>query len=467
MHNFVKSTIYLTSICSLSLLYGCGSSSNSNQTETGTENGEISAGSVEAALADFPNSLLPRFALNNSDVTAGEIYRRIDFTQNNAGEIFWGVEGASGDESLELEVVYATDNTVVENIRNDILDELPTNIESAILATYPDAIIDEIERSTSDQGEIAFAVLFDTAGEELEGNYDTEGTFLFLEDVQERSDFPASILASIDALNAPVDSLPEAEYQLTTFADGTLTYAVEFESDTQSITVNLNSIGDVLTIEHEDLLEDLSTSDSVDDALEDFPEGIGAEFAANFSEVPAAEIFRRVVLNSTGENTTVYGIEGVSDDESIEVEAVYTSDIVLVEQARGEIIDELPVNVETAFSSLYPSVEIDEIAEVVTPEGTTYSIVFIQEDEELEANFNAAGEFLTLEEALDEAAIPLSLLETIGAERVLLPIVEFELVTFANGEVGYVVEYENETQSISYQLDANGIIEQVEHESAI
>ena len=139
----------------------------------------------------------------------------------------------------------------------------------------------------------------------------------------------------------------------------------------------------------------------------------------------------------------------------------------LVEQARGEIIDELPVNVETAFSSLYPSVEIDEIAEVVTPEGSTYSIVFIQEDEELEANFNAAGEFLTLEEALDEAAIPLSLLETIGAERVLLPIVEFELVTFANGEVGYVVEYENETQSISYQLDANGIIEQVEHESAI
>ena len=50
----------------------------------------------------------------------------------------------------------------------------------------------------------------------------------------------------------------------------------------------------------------------------------------------------------------------------------------------------------------------------------------------------------------------------------LLPILEVEKETAADGSVSYSAEYENETgESISYGLTEDGTIESIEHEGAI
>ena len=236
----------------------------------------------------------------------------------------------------------------------------------------------------------------------------------------------------------------------------------------QSITINMNSIGDILTVEHEDALENLSTSETVETALATFPEDIKSDFSIMFSEVTAAEIFRHRDLTEPAESAISYGIEGVSEDELLEIEAIYSPEIVFLEQERGEIIDALPTNVDSAFMARYPGVEIDESARVTDDDGVSYSIVFIQNEEELEANFSDNADFLVLEDALEESEIPLAILDALGAERVLLPILEIEKETEADGSVSYSAEYENETgESISYNLTEGGTIESIEHEGAI
>lgn len=263
--------------------------------------------------------------------------------------------------------------------------------------------------------------------------------------------------------------MPLAEYEKSTFADGSIGYAVEFENNNgQSITINMNSIGDILTVEHEDALGNLSTSETVETALASFPEGIQSDFSTMFSEVTAAEIFRHRDLTKPAESAISYGIEGVSEDELLEIEAIYSPEVAFLEQERGEIIDALPTNVDAAFMARYPGVEIDEIARVTDDDGVSYSIVFIQNEEELEANFSDNADFLVLEDALEESEIPLAILDALGAERVLLPILEVEKETTADGSVSYSAEYENEMgESISYGLTENGTIESIEHEGAI
>ena len=52
-------------------------------------------------------------------------------------------------------------------------------------------------------------------------------------------------------------------------------------------------------------------SETVQDALVGFPVGIEADFAAMFTEVTAAEIFRNLDIDANGDTTTRYGIEGL------------------------------------------------------------------------------------------------------------------------------------------------------------
>jgi|GEM_PF-1096005 len=427
--------------------------------------GDVVVQDVETALADFPDSLLPRFALSNSEVTAVEVFRRIEYAAGSADIISYGVEGDTEDELLELEARYANDGALLESVRNDILDELPEPIDTALRARYPDAVINEIERSTID-GSVAYAILLDTMGEEIEANYDGSATLLFVEDVEPRENIPATILAIADAQGV---TLPDAEWEITTFPDDTLEYAVEYENDEgQSITVALNVSGDIIRVEHEDALANLSSSETVQDALVGFPVGIEADFAAMFTEVTAAEIFRNQDIDANGDTTTRYGIEGLSADESIEIEALYSAEVVLLEQGRGELVDTLPVSVETAFNARYPGAAIEEIVQTMADDGMGYEILFVLNEEEQEANFSSDGTFESLETVLEEDQIPAVILATVGAERVLLPIVEFELVTEANGSVSYGAEYENdEGDSISYELDADGRILQVDHEAAL
>jgi len=427
--------------------------------------GNTPVASVEAALESFPNSLLPRFALSNSEVTAAEIYRRVDYSPDGVGVESWGVEGASEDGSLELDARYANDGSQLESGRGGILESLPDVVNNALLAQYPNAVITEIARSTI--GElIAYGILFDTNGEELEANYADDAQLLFVENVMDKADMPSAILATADEQGV---SLPDAEYERTTFADGSVTYAVEFENDEgQSITVTMNEAGSVVRVEHEDALVNLSTSDTVSMALAEFPSGIAADFTTMFSEVTAAEIFRSADLSNASSPQFSYGIEGSSEDDLLEIEALYSADVVLLEQGRGAIIESLPMVVETAFMARFPNVVIEEISELVDGEGTNYAIAFVQAEEELEANYNAAVGFLSLEDSLEESEIPAVILNVIGDERVLLPIVEFEAVTEADGRVSYTVEYENdEGDSISYKVSANGTILKVDHEAAL
>ena len=463
-----KSTVlFNTIVCAFasSLLISCSSNDDTNSSDPGSPS-LISAGTVEAALMEFPNALLPRYALSNEEVTAEEIFRRIEYTPAGVATTSWGVEGASADELIELEARYSNSGELLESVRNDRLTELPENINTALLGRYPDATINDIERSTT-AGRVDYAILFDSMGEEFEANYDQTAQFLFLEDVEDRADIPATILAVADAQGI---TLPDSEFEITTFADQSVEYAVEYENDSgQSITVAMDVDGTIIRIEHEDSLESLSTSDTVAQALADFPAGIEADFASMFSEVTAAEIFRSSDLSNPPTVTLSYGIEGVSADETLEIEAIYSADAVLLEQVRGQIVDTLPEAVNTAFTARYPGVQIEEIAETTDVDGTSYAVLFIDaNDEELEANYSAAGDFLNLEDVLEEAEIPAAILTAVGNERVLLPIVEFEQVTAADGSVSYAAEYENTTgDSISYTLSADGTVLKIDHEAAL
>lgn len=447
----------------VALLSACSSSD-----DTATLNNTfdpVSVDTVEVALVELPNGILPRFALSNSEVTAFEVFRRIDILNNGTQVVSWGVEGATEDELLELEARYDGNEVLIENIRNELLDSLLASIETDLFARYPDAIIDEIARSTSDEG-VTYAILLETMGEEIEVNYDANAILLFVEDVEEREGIPATILAIVDALEV---TLPDSEFEIITFADGSIEYAVEYENDVgQSISVSMNAVGDIFRIEHEDALGNLSQSDTVVTALEEFPDNIEEDFALMFTEVTAAEIFRNLNFSDSASVVTRYGIEGVSDDEALEVEAIFSAEGVLIEQTRGEIIDTLPAVVDVAFSARFPGVSIDELIEVFDTNGVRYEIVFEQNGEELEANYNSEGVFIALEDALEEEDIPAVILEVLGAERVLLPILEVEAVTTANGSISYAAEYENEEgESISYGLNADGSIVSIEHEGAL
>jgi len=219
----ILASVGILAVISLSACSNSNDNAPNDSVNTPTDSSDIVV-TVEESLLLLPNSYLPRFTLNNSDVTADEVFRRIDYTDDPNGVFFWGVEGESTDETFELEVLYDASGNVVENVRNDILDTLPPSVESALLAQYPDATINEIERATSDAG-VAYAILFDTIGEEIEGNYDENGTFLHIEDIQDRSEFPAAILAVVDSRNV---DMPLAEYEKSTFADGSIGYAVEY-----------------------------------------------------------------------------------------------------------------------------------------------------------------------------------------------------------------------------------------------
>ena len=456
----------------LALVYlgACNSNDDDSDTSVPIDDGISSDGNelvptVEAALADFPDALLPRFALSNSEVTAGEVFRQINYSDGMVTGISFGVEGATEDELLELEARYADTGEQLESVRNDIIETLPEPVDTALRARYPDAVINEIERSTSESG-IAFAILLDTMGQEIEANYDDAATLLFVEDVEPREAIPADILALADAQNV---TLPDAEWEITTFPDGIIEYAVEYENDAgQSITLAFDVDSDVVRVEHEDALSNLSSSETVEEALADYPDGIVADFSAMFSEVTAAEIFRSQMTGVNGEVTTLFGIEGLSEDELLEIEALYTPEVILTEQISGVLIASLPDEVESAFVAQYPDATIEEIVETTTENGTEFAVLLVTSDEEQEVNLDAAGSFISVEKALGEDEIPDAILEAIGAERVLLPIVEFESLTTADGTVAYEAEYENDAgDSISYKLDAAGNIIQTDHEAAL
>ncbi len=451
--------------CLATTVAACGSSNSNTAANSGFTPEGAASQSVEAALANFPNQTLPRFALSNSSVTAAEIYRRVDFSTTPAGVESWGVEGTSADELQGIEARYDASPALIETTYSDLLVVLPANVQTAFDQRYPGAEISEIVQVTTGT-DIGFEILLE--GEpEREANYDSDAVFLFEELFVERDEVPASVLASVDALNI---TLPDSEFERITLASGALSYAVEFESDAgQSISHSLTESGAITQVEHEDALTNLSPSDTVATALLNYPQAIEANFASMFSEVNAAEIFRNIDYSANTTGAVSYGIEGLSADESLEVEALYSAESVFLSDVRGLIVDTLPAAVQAAFDARYASADIDEIAETTDAQGTRYAIAFINNGEdELEINYDADENFLSLEEVLEEAEIPESILTAVGNERVLLPIVEFEAVTNSDQMLSYVVEYENEDgDSISYGLSDTGVILSVEHEGAL
>ncbi len=449
-------------------LSACSSNDDDSSLDSAPSSAATIAGqTVDAAVSAFPNQILPRFALSNSTATAAEIYRRTDYTTNTGGVVSWGVEGASDDETFELESRYDTSASLLETTRNDVLTRLPANVQAAVDQRYPGAVITEMEQSTVD-GNASIAILLeDTTGIEREANYNSNAVFLFEELIIDRAEVPSNVLATVDAL--PI-TLPDSEFESITLANGTVSYAVEFESDEgQSISISLLESGVITRVEHEEALENLSTSDTVETALTNFPQGISADFATMFSEVNAAEIFRVIDFSSVAAGEVSYGIEGVSADELLEVEALYSAEAVFLFDVRGLIIDALPAPVQTAFDAQYPGAEVEEIAETTDAQGIQYAVAFMQNgDEGLEANYDATGVFLSLENILEEDEIPQAILTAIGNERVLLPIVEFESVTDNQQTIQYVAEYENESgDSISYLLNDVGTILSIAHEAAL
>lgn len=460
----------ILTVCIATSLAACDSNNdNSNSTTTGgiaSESSSIASQTVENALAEFPNQILPRFALSNSAVAAAEIYRRVEFTGNTVVES-WGVEGASDDERQEIEARFSSGFTLLETINSELIDTLPSNIQNDVAQRYPGAGIDEIVQVANGTA-VNFEILIeDDQFDEREANYNSETGFLFEELVIERTEVPTNVLATVDALNI---TLPDSEFERITQPDGEVAYAVEFESDAgQSISISLTEAGVITQVEHEEALSNLSTSDTVDAALIGYPQAIEPDFAAMASEVNAIEIFRNINFSSNSAGEITYGIEGISADETLEIEALYSAEAIFLSDVRGLLVNTLPAAVETAFDARFSNAEIDEIIETTDAQGIRYAIVFISEDsEELEANFDINGDFLSLEDELEEDEIPDLILTAIGNERVLLPIVEFEAVTDNNQIVTYAVEYENEDgDSISYLLNETGQILSIEHEGAL
>lgn len=452
----------VTALVSITLLSGCGSSDPISAATAGA-----TGDSVSDAVADFPDSLLPRFALNNSEVIAAEVFRRMEVSSDGSEVTSWGVEGISSDETAERESRYGTDGVVLENIRAEPVDTMTAIVESTVRARYPDAPVVEIERTDAD-GVIAWAVLLDANGAEAEVNVADDGTYLFLEEEIVQSDLPASVAAALSRTDVSgASNLPDSGFERVTFADGAVQYSVEYESDLgQSLTVVTDDMARVLKVEHEDSLVMLSTSDTVQNALAAFPDNIAADFATGFPQVTAAEVFRSQAYTDGVVSSTLWGIEGLSEDETLEVEAMYSATGERLESATGRIIESLPTLVADAFALRYPEGAIEEITEAEDVSGITYAIAFMLAEEELEANYDASGNFLSLETLLAEDQIPAALLQIIGMERVVLPIVEFEAVDAADGSRTFVVEYENETgDSISYKLSGDAVIQSIDHEA--
>ena len=448
---------------------------------------------VDGALADFPVDLLPRFALDDSGVTPEEIYRRVDYIGGQPGEISWGVEGVADDDDdeggAEREVRYAGDGSVLEAIDGELIDALPAAPAATLASLYPGVIPEEIERTDS-AGTVAFAVLLEIDGAEVEPNFDETGTLLSTEQEIEPSELPAPVATVFEAeRDASAANLPVSGFERNTFADGSVEYSVEYENELQSLTLSTTDTGELLVVEHEDALARLSTSETVEDALADYPDNIEADFAVTFPQVTAAEVYR--TLDVANGNTVTWGIEGLSDDESQEVAAVYSTDGQFIEQERERILETLPASIATPFAEAYPDAEIDEIAEVEGPDGTSYAVAFTSPDgEELEANYDAAGGFLFLERTLDADTVPDTVLDALGADRVLLPVLGVERVEAADGRVSYSAEYETaseddddegnggnegsddeedsaDEQSISYAFDADGRVLSIEHEGSL
>jgi len=458
----------VSAFVSIALLSGCGSSDPVAATDDVMADATAgsTADSVSDAVADFPDSLLPRFALNNSEVIAAEVFRRMEVSSDGSKIMSWGVEGISPDETAERESRYGVDGVVLENIRAEPVDAMTASVESTVRLRYPDAPVVEIERTVAD-GVIAWAVLLDADGAEAEVNVADDGTYLFLEEEIVQSDLPVFVSAALSRAEVSgASNLPDSGFERITFADGSVQYSVEYESDLgQSLTVVTDDMARVLKVEHEDSLVMLSTSDTVQDALVGFPEGIAADFAAGFPQVAAAEIFRSQAYTDGVISTTLWGIEGLSEDETLEVEAKYSASGERLESATGRIIESLPTVIADAFALRYPEGAIEEITEAEDVSGTTYAIAFVLVEAELEANYDASGNFLSLETILEEDQIPAIVLQVIGEERVVLPIVEFEAVDAADGSRTFVVEYENETgDSISYKLSGDAIIQSIDHE---
>ena len=426
-----------------------------------------SADSVTEALAGVPDALFARFALGEDAISANEAFRRVDVDNGQAVNTTWGIEGAADDESRELEVRYAEDGTVVQTVQGALVESLPADIESALRAIYPDAPIEEIERVSID-GVPSWTVVLDVEGVEVEPNFDDAGELLFTEFGIEADEVPESSAAVFDqvALTGGA-ALPEAGYERLENVDGSVFYSVEFEDDGgRSLTIETTESGEVIRVEHEDALANLSSSESVEEAVANFPPTIEAQFAADYPEVTANEIFRSLERTASAEPR--WGIEGVSDDESLGIEAIYSSDGSLLSVSRERVLDTLPDVVQMAFDDRYPGAEIEEIEEASTDEGTSYAIVFVVDDEESEANFDTSGAFLALEDALDEDEVPEAVLQSVGGERIGLPILEIEAIDSVDGTRRYDAEYENESgDSISYSMDADGTIVSTEHETAL
>lgn len=209
-------------------------------------------------------------------------------------------------------------------------------------------------------------------------------------------------------------------------------------------------------------------TDSVTVALENFPASITSEFATNYPEVEASEIFKRVEFVTNPDGVTFYGIEGLSADETLEIDAVYTENAIFVKSGRGEILETLPPAIATAFESRYPNGAIEEMASSTEDGEVSYAVLFVQNSDELEANFDADGVFESLENVLEENEIPSTIIDVVEAQNVDMPEVEYEEVTHADGSVSYVVEFENDSgESISYKISLEGVIQQIDWEGPI
>lgn len=451
------------------LLGACGGSSGGtgNSTSGGNsglpDNNNIGpVPTVANALEGFPMALLPRFALSNSDVTAADIYRRIDFSPSGIQTLTYGVEGESDNELLEREARYAASGANVESIMDEQIVLLPANIDTAVQSQYSESEIIEISRVTANDS-VSYEVTLENESGQMEVHFDENAQLLFVVKESEADSIPAGVLAAIDAQSI---TLPDLEFEIATFADGSLNIEAHFENDEgQSITIRANGSGDILRTEHGGVLENLSSSDTVEMALNNFPENIETQFSTMFSEVTAVERFRSLNFNGADQNIINYGIEGESEDEELVIEALFSAEGILLEQTIEEVLDTLPTAIEADFNIRFPGAAIDEIVQVTDEDGSSYDVAFEQDDSNFEANFDADGNFIeSVKGELEESEIPVVILTAIGAERVLLPTIEFERITEADGSITFIVDYENgDGHSISYELAADGTIEQIDH----
>lgn len=420
---------------------------------------------VAEALAGYPNSVVKGFTQSHPEVMASEVFKRIDYRDDPEGVTYWGIEGLSADETLEVESVFTIDLSLHEEGQGNLLEALPADILSAFDALYPDTEIEEMASSMED-GQIAYAVLFVQDGREYEVNLDANGEFDSLENVLEDEEIPDQIRGIAEAQNV---DMPDVEYEEVIHADDSISYVVEFENDDgESISYKISAEAKVLQIDWEAPIDAVTGAPTVGEALSDFPDSIIDVFAEEYPQVSAAEIFMRIDYRGNSEGTVYYGIEGLSDDETLEIEAVFTADVNLLEVGEGRILEQLPGNILAAFEALYPGADIDEMASSEEDGEIAYAILFLLDGEELEVNLDANGEFESLENVLEENEVPDLIRKVAEAQGVDMPYVEFEEVTHADTSISYVVEFENdEDESVSYKITSDGEVLQADFEGPI